>query len=295
MDIREVLTPIEFQGKILKLRHIELRKKQRGPPVILLPGINGFAESYYWNLQTIYSAGYWPMALDNLGFGGSDKLDGGCYEFSMFSEAAVEWIKKKELDDIVLVGNSLGGGVSVGIWEFMPDNIKAMVLVSSAGFGNELSILYRIASLPGIAEFLSWIIINPYLPLNKGRKAWKSIVYNHNTLPEELIELSNNFKKDSGIRKTYQYVLRNFISFKGQSPEVTQHVHRASHKIRESNMPVLIIWGQDDHVIPISHAYSAAEHTDGNLLIFENCGHMPYVEQVQRFNHEMHKFLKSLN
>ena len=178
--IRDIYSPITLYGNTYKIRHIELNKPQKGKPIIFLPGIGGFAESYKWNFDTFYQNGYWPMAVDHIGFGKSDKPHELDYTVTIFSQAIVEWIITNKLKNIVLVGNSFGGGVSIGIWEFIPKKIQSIVLVSSAGFGRELLWNYRFASLPILNELIIFIAFNKYIPINNGRKSWKSIIKNYN-------------------------------------------------------------------------------------------------------------------
>ena len=57
-------------------------------------------------------------------------------------------------------------------------------------------------------------------------------------------------------------------------------------------MPVLIIWGKNDVIIYLSHAFAANEMIQNSkLVIFENCGHLPQLEHPKKFNLLIEEFI----
>lgn len=289
--IRDIYSPITLQGHTYNIRHIEPDKSKKGKPIVLLPGIGGFAESYKWNFDMLYRNGYWPMAVDHIGFGKSDKPKEMHYTIDMFSRAIAEWIKTNNLTNIILVGNSFGGGVSVGVWEFIPTKIHSLILVSSAGFGRELLWNYRVASLPVLNELIIFLTINRYIPINNGRRSWKSIIQNYNDIPDDFLAISDYFKDDHEIRRAYSYVMKHMVSFYGQPDNSVKLIHYVSKKMKKKKVPVLIIWGKNDQVIPYKHGFIAKELTNGTLKLMEKCGHMPYFEYPELFNKILLEFL----
>jgi len=63
-------------------------------------------------------------------------------------------------------------------------------------------------------------------------------------------------------------------------------------RLGELHLPTLIVWGEDDPLIPVTHGRLAAELIpDAQLQVYEQCGHMPPVEYPDRFNDEVRRFL----
>lgn len=290
---KDVFTDITIEDIPAKMRHIELNTEKDGRDhiIICVPGIGGFAESYKENLLPLYEAGYWPVAVDNIGFGGSDKPKDLEYSMLTFSYALLYWIKENQFVKITLIGNSFGAGLSIGLWETLRENIQALILISPAGFGSDLYIGYRIASLPIMNVVFPWLVNNKYLTFNKGRKAWKSIVHNPDDIPDEIIDDGEIYKKDHGIRRAYKYIFNHLISFSGLSDETKELMEAIAKDIRKNKVPVMIVWGQDDQVIPVKQSENASKLLGGELHIFEDCGHMAYVEKPNKFNDLVIKFL----
>ncbi|MCE7734419.1 MAG: alpha/beta hydrolase [Candidatus Heimdallarchaeota archaeon] len=291
--IRDVFSPITLKEKTYKIRHIELKKRRKGMPIVFLPGIGGFAESYKWNLEGLYKKGYWPMAVDHIGFGKSDKPLESDYSLDIFSLAIAEWMKNKKLKNVVLVGNSFGGGISIGIWDIVPKRISAIILVSSAGFGKELLWNYRIASLPVLNEIIIFLTINRYIPINNGRRSWKSIIKNYKDIPDDFLSLSDYYKDDHEIRRAYTYVMKNMVSLYGQPKNTVKLIHTITKKIKKNKVPVLVVWGKEDQVIPYQHGVIAKKLTNGKLELMDECGHMPYFEYPELFNKIVINFLNN--
>ncbi|OLS26139.1 MAG: 2-hydroxy-6-oxo-6-(2'-aminophenyl)hexa-2,4-dienoic acid hydrolase [Candidatus Heimdallarchaeota archaeon LC_2] len=289
--IIDVYTPINIQNESIDIRHIELTKRRKGQPVVFLPGIGGFAESYKWNFEGFYKEKYWPLAVDHIGFGKSGKSKSIVYSFEIFSIAIAEWIKEKKLKNVIIVGNSFGGGVSMGIWDLIPDRISSIVLVSSVGFGRELYWNYRIASLPILNQLIVYLVINKHIPINNSKKSWKSIINNYKDLPEEFLKISDRFKNDHSIRRAYAYILRHMVTFAGQPKNSVYLIYKITQKIKKSKVPVLIIWGKNDRIIPYKHGIVAKEMTNGTLELIDQCGHMPYIEYPEKFNNLIFDFL----
>jgi pimeloyl-ACP methyl ester carboxylesterase len=275
------------------MRHIELNSRKKGKPIVLLPGIGGFAESYKWNFASLYENGYWPMAVDHIGFGKSDKPETKQFSVNIFSQAIAEWIKINKLKDVVLVGNSFGGGVSIGTWEFVPNKISSIILVSSAGFGRELLWNYRLASLPVLNELIIFLAINKHIPINNGRRSWKAIINNYSQIPDDFLAMSDHYKDDHDIRRAYSYVMRHMVAHYGQPNKAVKIIHSVSKKIKKNKVPVLIVWGKNDQVIPHKHGKIAQELTNGTLELMDKCGHMPYFEYPEIFNKLVLDFLKN--
>ncbi len=81
------------------------------------------------------------------------------------------------------------------------------------------------------------------------------------------------------------------ISLRGAKEGMIGPVRDNLQRIRQ---PVLIVWGSDDHVLPVGHARLARERLpDARLTIMGNCGHLPFLEYVDEFNDLVAAFLSA--
>jgi pimeloyl-ACP methyl ester carboxylesterase len=66
------------------------------------------------------------------------------------------------------------------------------------------------------------------------------------------------------------------------------------HRLEEIGVPTLIVWGRNDRVVPVPAAFSYKKRIgdSAELVIFDNCGHVPQIERPVRFNRAVEDFLK---
>ena len=63
-------------------------------------------------------------------------------------------------------------------------------------------------------------------------------------------------------------------------------------RLPELQPPLLIVWGAQDKVMPVAHAYAAARRRpDAQVVVLDRCGHWPQLEQAEQFNRVLHAYL----
>jgi hypothetical protein len=93
---------------------------------------------------------------------------------------------------------------------------------------------------------------------------------------------------ESANRQAFVRTIRAVIDPGGQTLSAMDRLHLAAQ------LPTLIVWGEDDTIIPVSHAYAAHEAIPGSRLeIIEDCGHFPHVEVPERFLDVLREFLEA--
>jgi pimeloyl-ACP methyl ester carboxylesterase len=93
---------------------------------------------------------------------------------------------------------------------------------------------------------------------------------------------------DVEARSAFLRTLRDVIDPRGQSVSATDKLYLASR------LPTLIIWGADDRIIPVEHAYAAHVAIPGSWLeIIEGVGHYPHCEAPERFVEAITEFIES--
>lgn len=254
-----------------------------GPCVILIHGIAAYMELWENNIESL-SHHHRVYALDLPGFGRSDKPNVS-YSFPFVSKFVLDFMKALNIERASLIGNSMGGGVSLQIALQAPDKVDKLVLVNSAGLGKKVTILFRLPSLPLIGGLLS-------RPSRKGvRRILQECVYDKSLITEDFIERGYQFALLPGTHKAFLTALRSAVNFGGLTDNVLSSFLDNLHTIQA---PTLVIWGRQDRILPVAHAQVAEEKIpNAKIHIFDPCGHLPQIERPQEFNALVRKFLQT--
>ncbi|HXA29082.1 MAG TPA: alpha/beta fold hydrolase [Candidatus Angelobacter sp.] len=261
------------------------RRAGEGEPILLLHGIAHSCKA--WDRVVVPLAErYDVVALDMLGCGLSDKPD---TDYSLGSQAvAVRFVLDElGLDVVTAVGHSLGGGVAMTLAYHYPERVGRLGLVSSGGLGKELHPLFRMATLPWAPEYVIRGAFHPLLraPRNALTKlitgaAGDPFFHNpegHRAEMEELLETM----EQPAAQRAFLAMLRSASSIAGQAVS-------ALDRLGLAGFPILIVWGREDHVFPVQHAYRAAEVVpEAQVVVIDECGHFPQVEATSTFTHEL--------
>ncbi|PYL32510.1 MAG: hypothetical protein DMF35_08130, partial [Verrucomicrobia bacterium] len=238
-----------------------------GSPVILLHGLAddiGVWESAIAPL----AAKYRVVALDQIGFGRSDKplLN---YRASTFVDFLDGFLNELKIDRASLVGNSLGGWVAADFALTHPERINRLVLCNAAGYAavsktmdpRALSAL-RLASREDI-RYLG--------PLTFHDKRFY-----------EDVDLAFKQHVSAGDNYTVNQLLDSMI--RGEDV--------LDNRLAAIKQPTLILWGREDKLIPLNFAERFHKEIAGSQLrVIDSCGHMPHVECPKEFVTAVLEFL----
>jgi pimeloyl-ACP methyl ester carboxylesterase len=251
-----------------------------GSPVILLHGGNGSIEFWLYNIAAL-AAFHRVYAFDMVGSGRS-KYPDGSYSIAYQAEFLAGFMTALGINSATLIGNSMGGAVSLEFTRLYPDRVDKLVLVDSMGLGKEISLGIRLITLPAIVNLLRprrWMI--PAM--------LRSNFYNHHLLPPEWIELRYPIFAIPDRNRVILRLGQSNFTLAGVRADVYQPIVASLPQI---DRPTLIVWGEQDRIIPVKHAYIAAAGLPHNQLeIFPDCGHHPYLEYPAKFNRLVLDFL----
>ena len=244
-----------------------------GSTIILLHGGNGSIEFWLYNLSAL-AAHHRVYAFDMVGSGKSDYPDRS-YSLADQAEFLGGFMNALKIDKATLIGNSMGGGVTLEFTRLYPDRVDKLVLVDSMGFGKEISLGIRLITLPTVVSLLRpgrWMI--PAM--------LRSNFYDGKQLPPEWIEFRYPIFAIPGRNLVILRIGQSNFNLAGVLPQVYRPILDSLPKISQ---PTLIIWGEYDRIIPAKHAYiAAAAIPNSQLHIFPNCGHHPYLEYPAKFD-----------
>jgi pimeloyl-ACP methyl ester carboxylesterase len=184
------------------------------------------------------------------------------------------------------VGHSLGGGVAMQLSYQFPELCERLVLVDSGGLGREVSPLLRAATLPGSELVLPLLAASRLL--DAGRLAAGVLGRVGLRLGTDLEEMARGHAtlSDPSARAAFVQTLRAVVGPSGQRVGADDRLYLASR------VPVLLVWGERDSIIPISHARTAQRHIPGSRLeVFTRSGHFPQLDEPERFLHVLGDFI----
>ncbi len=253
-----------------------------GPALVLIHGLGATLESWMHNIEPLGRC-YRVLAPDLVWFGKTDK-PAGEVKPERFSEFIVQFMDRFGLRRAILIGNSMGGMIAVRIALDYPDRVSGLVLVNPAGFGREMNFWLRLRTILRLRSRVR-------VPLRIARWAVRQLVYNRQAITDELIESVLEATNLPGSQEAYYRVLRLGADWRGLKAEALRQVRDAAPGIR---VPTLIVWGRQDRILPVSHAFVAHRQIpNSQLYIFDHCGHCPMIERADEFNRLVDDFVKN--
>jgi pimeloyl-ACP methyl ester carboxylesterase len=184
-----------------------------------------------------------------------------------------------------VVGQSLGGGVAMQLAYQHPEVVERLVLVCSGGLGREVSWMLRALTLPG-AELIMPVLFPRFLH-DRGNDVSR-VLHERGIRAPHVAEMWRAYASLTGAenRGAFLRTLRSVVDPGGQTVSALDRIYLAG------GLPTLIIWGDEDPIIPIEHGHAAHAAIAGSRLeIMEGCGHFPHVEEPRRFVEVLEDFL----
>lgn len=256
-----------------------------GPLVLFVHGFGVTADMWRPNLCAVAEAGYSVLAVDLPGHGGSyrpKKLMG----VRDLARVLLTVLDAEGADEVRLVGNSLGGATASEMALLQPRRFKRLVLENALGFGAHIPVFQQ-------KNYWTHLIAPSAFAIFTGRDGWafkrlyQMIYYAPETVPPDVMVLrhSANWVDDHWGRGLVMLGVMRQMLTRGQRQKFARRRARLA-------LPTLILWGRDDQMLPVEHAYEAqALIPKAQLHIFSQCGHSPNIEYAAEFNHKVLEFL----
>ena len=254
-----------------------------GETVLLLHGLAGSSKTWDAVIEPLAER-FDVLAPDLLGHGESAKPRGD-YSLGAFASGLRDMLAVLDIDSVTVVGHSFGGGVAMQLAYQYPHLIDRLVLVGSGGLGREVSPLLRMLALPG-AEYLLPIGI-PGFVVDRANDVGR-FLGRRNIRSERLGEMWRAYASLAGAenRQAFVKTMRGVIEPGGQTVNATDRLYLAAR------VPMMLVWGDQDGVIPVQHAYDAHDLIENSRLeILEGLGHFPHVEDPEKFVEALLDFL----
>jgi pimeloyl-ACP methyl ester carboxylesterase len=255
-------------------------------PVLLL--LHGLACDHTTWLPVIdrLARHYTVIAPDLLGHGQSAKPRAD-YSVGGYANGMRDLLTVLGIDKVTVVGHSLGGGVAMQFAYQFPERTERLVLVSPGGLGPEVTPLIRAVTLPGFSQAMA-VTTLPGLR-HVGKAAMHGLHRTGLRATRDLTEIAtiHDSFRDPRTRAAIRHVVRAVVDLKGQLITVVDRAY-----LTEA-MPMMVVWGREDMVIPVKHAESVAAIAPGAVVeIFDDSGHFPHKDHPERFVKVVREFIR---
>ncbi len=253
--------------------------------ILFLHGFGGSATNWLEVMPQLSDEGYRVVAVDLKGFGFSEKNKDENYSHPSQVNFLNSFIEKLELKDITLVGHSMGANIATMYYQEYPEKIRNLVLVSPSLMEerNEDKIrsnALKVLDFPVVREYVR-IVLKCALRDGRIEDILNSAVYE-----PELVNLQEPFFIDPTLFLGWEYVL---IRMSASSFE-----NVLKEDISEIDIPVLMIWGEEDTWVSVSKSNSLKRRIENSELeVIENVGHLPMLENPEEFRSPLKNFLKN--
>lgn len=251
--------------------------KGMGTPLVFVHGMGGDLSNFTYNYKH-FKRDFRVIGLDLPGYGksGRQKTD---YTIEYYAGVLEEFLAKLSVDKCILIGNSLGGHISAVYALKDQSRVEKLILVDSAGLTKLSPVLETMVKFTLNTTVLK---MSPMTLVNQG--------------------LKNNFH-DTDLKECKEW-LDNIANISANDEEYENYCHsikcsvktmlqsRIDHEIGKLDIPVLLVWGKYDCMVPLNYAYQfKSKVKNSKLVIIDDAGHMPMLEKYSAFNKIMEEFI----
>jgi pimeloyl-ACP methyl ester carboxylesterase len=277
--------PIEVQYLTIHGHRRAFVKVGSGPALLLLHGL-GCDHTTWLPVIATLSRRFTVIAPDLLGHGRSAKPRAD-YSLGGYANGMRDLLTVLGIDKVTVVGHSFGGGVAMQFAYQFPERTERMVLVAPGGLGPEVTAAIRAVTLPGFHQAMGLLtlpVVRHFTQTTLRTLAASGVPRARDL--DEVAEIVGSFR-DPQARAAIRHVVSAVVDWRGQ---IVTMVDRA---YLTQAMPMCVIWGTDDSVIPVRHAGIVAELAPGATVeVIPNAGHFPHKDHPQRFVKLLEEFVR---
>ena len=267
-------------GKALDL-NISYTVAGGGPPLVLVHGAAASSVTWCDNIGPL-SQHYTVYAPDLPAHGDSGVPHGDLHKSFGDPRFLLDFMDNLGIEKASLIGNSGGGSISAMFSLRHPERVDRLVLVDAGGLGRSVSWFIRIASLPLVGKILHLHTIN------SDRALVASIFHKPRPIDPEIARELRRARNSWHTRMAVVQAIRAGFNIFGVKKELI-----LLDQLRGLDVPLFIVWGEKDGILPVSHALEASKRLpNAKLHIMRDCGHWPHMENPEEFNKAVIQFLE---
>ena len=269
-------------SQFLSVNGMQVHLRDEGPrddplPIVLLHGTS--ASLHTWDGWVSSLSGQRRVIRFDLpGFGLTGPHPDNNYTMASYVRFVGAVVDKLGVQQFVLAGNSLGGQIAWGTALAMPQRVRQLVLIDSAGYPiqpTSVPLGFTVARVPGLRVLMEYV-----LPRGLVASSLRNVYGDPARVTPELIDRYYDLALRSGNRKAL-------------GKRLSQPLAGDEAGLKALKLPTLILWGGKDRLIPVNTARRFASDIAGSkLVVFEELGHVPHEEDAQRTVAAFKSFLK---
>lgn len=262
--------------------HVRVQGNEAGPVLVLLHGSNASLHTWEpWAAQLGDS--YRIVTMDLPGHGLTGAVPGSDYSREAMADFVDEAMVALGFDRFAIGGNSMGGGVAAQYTVDHPDKVAALVLVDSAGIPRRHSedekapLAFDLARSSIGRVIMRWV--TPRALIEEGVK---SVFADPSKVSPEMVDRYYDLTLYDGNRRA---TALRFAGFKPGDDSLAV-------RLPEIDMPVLVMWGAQDHLIPVSVAGEFKKRIpQAKIVTYPDAGHVPMEEVPEKSAADVRGFL----
>lgn len=244
-----------------------------GTPVLFLHGSGtgvSAAANWWLNLSELSKVGH-CFAIDSIGYGQTIVAENTPYGIREWVDHAIRFLDAKGIEKAWIVGNSLGGWLAFQMALDYPERMLGIISMGTGGAKQTAALKQH---------------SNPELSLAGIRKTLEMFVVNKALITDELVKVRLEAAKND-------YATDRLLEVVGARDRDRFEFPLDFEKMKEIQVPVLLIHGVQDIVIPVSRTWDILNIIpNADAHIFNQCGHWSQVEKADEFNTIVSNYLK---
>jgi pimeloyl-ACP methyl ester carboxylesterase len=249
------------------------------PTLLLIHGYTSSVTAWRTSAPMFADKGFHVVAVDLLGFGYSEKPS--WFEYSITSQARIiaRFMNRLGIGRATVVGSSYGGAIAATLALDYPERVEKLVLVDPVINDDPKSMpIMKLASLPGIGEAITPFIVD-------SKRFWRL------RMKSTLSPANHHLIDDSRVANVQRPLSAADAHYSLLATSRNWSAGRIERDAQYINQPTLIVWGEDDQVIPIKNGYKLHESLlHSNMVVLRDCGHIPQEEKAELFTDLVSRF-----
>jgi pimeloyl-ACP methyl ester carboxylesterase len=259
------------------ITHYQMGGNEDGDPIVL---VHGFSVPYFIfdsTYEFLCKRGFHVLRYDLLGRGFSDRPRLN-YDIHLFVRQLKNLLDALNFKRVHLLGLSMGGPITAAFIDQYPEYILSHILIDPAGArALQLSRLLKVGTLPFLGELILGLVGSDGMVKNIAADLFT---------PELVQEFQEKYKVQMqfhGFQRAILSTIRN---------RMLESFFGVYERVGKLGIPTLVFWGRQDATIPFEHSANllkAIPHAQ--LVVIENCGHIPHYERPSEVHPILLEFL----
>jgi pimeloyl-ACP methyl ester carboxylesterase len=268
-----------------KLHYVDHGGPEEGDPMVLVHGLGGSHVNWH-SVAPSLAKRRRVFALDLPGFGrSSPRVSDTPLESN--ADLIARFVEVVAKAPAILVGNSMGGLLSMMVAARSPARVRSLVLVDAAlppargvKLDREVAMVFAMYMVPRLGE---WVMRSRAAKMSAEqlvRETMKVCCAEPDKIPADVIEAHVAIAEERRVMAWAHDAFLHSARAIVKSVLAPWKLQRIADRV---TAPVLVVHGERDRLVPLGAARAASERRRWKLVVFENVGHVPQLEVPERF------------